>query len=137
YGASIAIDPPIAFESGKTWDSSTAAQALVGAHLLTSGPITAEAIADALAIDRARVDEALAHLEADGQVLQGRFTQPAGDVEWCERGLLQRIHRRTIGRARESVRPVAPSDFIRFLLRWQHAMPGLRLHGADGVRRVV
>ena len=40
-------------------------------------------------------------------------------------------------RLRERVRPVAPSEFVRFLLRWQHVMPGTRLHGVEGVAKVV
>ena len=69
-------------------------------------------------------------------MLQGSFTG-AKILEWCERGLLQRIHRRTIGALRERVRPVAPSEFVRFLLRWQHVMPGTRLHGVEGVAKVI
>ena len=30
-----------------------------------------------------------------------------------------------------------PADFVRFLLRWQHVMPGTRLHGVEGVAKVV
>jgi ATP-dependent Lhr-like helicase len=60
-----------------------------------------------------------------------------GDVEWCERGLLARIHRMTLGRLRQEIEPVAAADFIRFLLRWQHVAPGTQLHGADGVAAVL
>jgi ATP-dependent Lhr-like helicase len=38
---------------------------------------------------------------------------------------------------RERVRPVSPAELIRFLTRWQHVMPGTRLHGVDGVLRVI
>jgi ATP-dependent Lhr-like helicase len=104
--------------------------------MLTAGPTTVAALAAALALPSDRVDIALARLEAEGRVLQGRFS--GGKVlEWCERGLLQRIHRRTIGTLRERIKPVAPSEFVRFLLRWQHVMPGTRLHGIEGVARVI
>jgi ATP-dependent Lhr-like helicase len=128
-------------------DDDVATTALVGGFLLSSGPMTASAIADALDLPSPRVDVALARLEADGRVLQGHFSgggaEPAAGpaaeatIEWCERGLLQRMHRRTIGALRERVRPVSPADYIRFLVRWQHAMPGTRLHGVEGVAKVV
>jgi ATP-dependent helicase Lhr and Lhr-like helicase len=108
--------------------------------MLTAGPQTAAQIAAALALPVERVDIGLARLEADGRVLQGSFTRgnvSGATIEWCERGLLQRIHRRTIGTLRERTRPVAPSEFVRFLLRWQHVMPGTRLHGVEGVAKVI
>ena len=44
-----------------------------------------------------------------------------GDVEWCNRRLLARIHRLTIGRLRREIEPVTTADFVRFLARWQHS----------------
>ena len=41
-------------------------------------------------------------------------------IEWCERGLLARIHRYTVQQLRREVEPVSAADFLRFLLRWQH-----------------
>jgi ATP-dependent Lhr-like helicase len=129
----------------RVWEPGEAAAQVVGGHLQTVGPSSAEAITSALGLsasgpaapglDRARVDAALAALEADGQILQGRFE--GGEVEWCERRILQRIHRRTLGVLREQIRPVSPAELIRFLLRWQHLQPGARLHGAEGVLRVI
>ena len=50
-------------------------------------------------------------------MIQGKFTQ--GDAtEWCERGLLARIHRYTLKQLRTEIEPVAPADFMRFLFRW-------------------
>ncbi|MCA1665228.1 MAG: hypothetical protein LC659_13355 [Myxococcales bacterium] len=117
-------------------DDDVATGALVGGFMLTAGPQTVAQLAAALSLPKERVDIALARLEADGRVLQGGFTG-AKMLEWCERGLLQRIHRRTIGTLRERTRPVAPSEFVRFLLRWQHVMPGTRLHGVEGVAKVI
>ena len=39
-------------------------------------------------------------------------------IEWCERGLLARIHRYTLKQLRTEIEPVAPADFMRFLFRW-------------------
>jgi ATP-dependent Lhr-like helicase len=129
--------PPI-----RAWDVSSAAKAIVGAHVQTAGPITAAALVAQLGLERSAVDEALARLEADGLVLQGRFTSKRADapnttIEWCDRRILQRIHRRTIGQLREQVKPVPPAELIRFLLRWQHVQPGTRLHGPEGVLKVI
>ena len=58
-------------------------------------------------------------------------------MEWCERRLLSRIHRLTLGRLRREIHPVSATDFIRFLLRWQHVQPGSQLHGRDGIHQVI
>lgn len=104
------------------------------------GPTTAETLAARIGLAPARVAAALAALEADGCVLQGRFTRDGrsdGDVEWCERGLLARIHRLTVGRLRREIEAVSAADFMRFLLRWQHVHEGTQLHGREGVRSVI
>jgi len=127
-----------ALPSVREWDDVAAASAIVSGYLQIAGPVNEATIADALRIDPSLVAQALARLEADGLVLQGRFTRKqALKVEWCDRRLLQRIHRRTIGHLREQIRPVAPAELIRFLLRWQHVQPGARLHGPEGVLKVV
>jgi ATP-dependent Lhr-like helicase len=133
----VTLAPPLDFRGADPGDASTAARLIVSGYMLTAGPRTATEIAAQLHLQTSVVDEALAKLEADGALLQGHFRQPSGDVEWCERGLLQRMHRRTLGSLRERVRPVSPAELIRFLTRWQHVMPGTRLHGVDGVARVI
>src|SRR5439155_11840753 len=65
------------------------------------------------------------------------YTAGADGIEWCERGLLPRIHRLTIGRLRREIEPVTPADLMRFLLRWQHVQPGTQLHGREGVLEVL
>lgn len=99
------------------------------------GPTTAAALAERLSVTPAAVETALVRLESDGCVLRGRF---GGDgEEWCERGLLSRIHRLTLGRLRREIDAVSKADFMRFLLVWQHVQPGTQLHGRDGVRQVI
>jgi ATP-dependent Lhr-like helicase len=58
-------------------------------------------------------------------------------VEWCDRRLLARIHRLTVGRLRREIEPVSVADFIRFLLRWQHVQPGSQLHGRQGLAQII
>jgi ATP-dependent Lhr-like helicase len=111
---------------------------IVGGWMSCLGPTTAAALAARLGLAPAGVAGALARLEGDGVVLRGRFTDAAGDQEeWCERGLLARIHRLTLGRLRREIEPVAVADFLRALFRWQHVHDGAHLHGRDGVRAVI
>src|SRR5204863_594310 len=116
-----------------------ATASVVRAWLSLLGPRTPADLAERLALPVERVDAALLRIEGEGQILRGRFTPglAEGDVEWCDRGLLARIYRLTIGRLRREIEPVATSDFIRFLLRWQHVAPGTQLHGKEGVAQVV
>jgi ATP-dependent Lhr-like helicase len=103
-----------------------------------SGPIRASAISRNLAMPRDLVDQALAQLEAEGQILRGQFTSQRDDEpEWCHRRLLARIHRLTIGKLRREIEPVSTAEFEAFLDRWQHLAPGTQLHGVDGTLQIV
>lgn len=106
------------------------------------GPTTAAALAARLHFDVVDVDGALLKLESQGQVLRGRFTPPdavdgATAIEWCDRRLLARIHRLTIGSLRREVQPVTATEFMRFLFQWQHVAPASRLHGEAGLQEVI
>jgi len=117
-----------------------ALQRIVQGWMEISGPVTTEGLAARIALPVESVAGALAALEVSGVVLQGRFSPGAGPdapLEWCERRLLSRIHRLTLGRLRREIHPVSAADFIRFLLRWQHVQPGSQLHGRDGVHQVI
>ncbi len=58
-------------------------------------------------------------------------------VEWCERRLLARIHRKTLDGLRRQIQPAEPHDFIRFLARWHHLEPGTHWHGRAGLRKAL
>lgn len=100
------------------------------------GPVTANSLAQILGLETAEADQALLRLEASGVVLRGRFTQ-AGGEEWCERRLLARIHRCTLGSLRAQIAPVSPAQFMRWLLQWQHTAPGTQVHGERGLLEVI
>jgi ATP-dependent Lhr-like helicase len=104
-----------------------------------SAPLRAADLSASLAMPRDLVDQALAQLEAEGQILRGRFTATSGEgeVEWCHRRLLARIHRLTIGRLRREIEPVTTAEFFAFLHRWQHLSPGSQLHGVDGTLQII
>ncbi|MBI3281986.1 MAG: DEAD/DEAH box helicase [Acidobacteria bacterium] len=107
--------------------------------LESTGPATASALAHRLAFPREEVDAALAQLEAEGQALRGHFSVPAGEaeIEWCNRRVLARIHRATLGRLRREIEPVNALQFLRFLARWHHLAPGTLLHGPDGAEQII
>ena len=118
-----------------------AATEVLRGWLESSGPQRPGVLAERLALPPALAGAALARLEGEGQILRGRFS-PAGDAaggetEWCNRRVLARIHRLTLGRLRREIEPVSAADFVRFLARWQHVEPGTRLHGTAGLLQVI
>jgi ATP-dependent Lhr-like helicase len=58
-------------------------------------------------------------------------------IEWCDRRLLARIHRLTLGTLRKEIQPVTRAQFMRWLLRWQHLAPGTQVKGERGVLEVI
>jgi ATP-dependent Lhr-like helicase len=103
------------------------------------GPVTAAELSERLALSREEVDQALAAIEGQGQILQGRFSVAEGDgeIQWCNRRILARIHNLTLGRLRREIEPVNALDMHRFLCRWQHVAPGTQLHGAEGTLQII
>jgi ATP-dependent Lhr-like helicase len=100
------------------------------AHL---GPVTFPCLADYLGLAPTDVEKAMLHMEAAGSVLRGQFTDSSGgETEWCDRRLLARIHRLTLGSLRKQIQPVNAAQFMRWLLRWQHLTPETRLLGERG-----
>lgn len=101
-------------------------------------PVTAGELAARLALPEGDVLIALAALEAEGQVFQGHYRALEGvEIEWCNRRILARIHRLTLGRLRREIEPVSAAQFHQFLARWQHVAPGTQLHGPDGLLQIV
>jgi ATP-dependent helicase Lhr and Lhr-like helicase len=101
------------------------------------GPVTANQFAKRLFIDPQRVLHAFISLEVQGLLMRGSFERDGEgnefEIEWCERRILQRIHKLTIGSRRRQVEPVSPSTFMRWLLGWQHVAPRSQLSGEEGV----
>jgi ATP-dependent Lhr-like helicase len=107
--------------------------ALVTGWMRHSGPVRASQLSDLLGIPANEIEKSLFRLEANGSVLRGQFTDPAShETEWCDRRLLARIHRLTLGRLRNEIQPVTAAQFMRWLLRWQHVAPSTQLLGERG-----
>ncbi|WP_446830026.1 DEAD/DEAH box helicase [Candidatus Foliamicus sp.] len=101
-----------------------AVRELFRSRLEVLGPVTAAELAAPLELEPVAAVTALVALESEGFVVRGRFRSTAAraggaEEEWCERGLLARIHRRTIKSLREQVRPVSAAEFTSFLFHWQ------------------
>ncbi len=65
------------------------------------------------------------------------YSSHEAEIEWCERGLLARIHRLTVGMLRKQIEPVTAAQFLRWLLRWQHVAPGSQAAGERGTMEVL
>jgi len=135
------IEAPAEF-AAQAWSREDAELELVRSRMGGLGPVTADALTASLALPRSDIDMALLGLESEGHVMRGRFTATAytdGDAaeEWCERHLLARIHRYTIGRLRREIEPVEVRDFMRFLLEWQRVSKDARVSGPEALAGVL
>jgi len=119
--------------------------------LATSTPTTAFDLAARLALIPGEVERILATLEAGGAAFRGYFTSarplamadshredvvlksdvanslatPGATEQWCDRYVLERIHRQTLNRLRAEVEPCADHEFAAFRLRWMRVGTGL------------
>jgi ATP-dependent Lhr-like helicase len=109
---------------------------MVTGWMAHSGPTSASELGKTLGLEPGAIDKALLRLEAAGAILRGKFTD-RGSEEWCERRLLARIHRLTLGSLRKQVEPVTAAQFMRWLLRWQHLAPGTQVLGERGTLEVL
>jgi ATP-dependent Lhr-like helicase len=131
-----AIEAPAEF-AAKTWTREEALVELLRARMACVGPIRTGELARAFGVGDSEIAIALTALEREGGAMRGRFTPAANDEEWCDRHLLARIHRRTLQRLRREIEPVAPRDFMRFLIEWQHVSQETRLRGPDALVAVL
>ena len=101
------------------------------------GPTTATSFAERLGLTPAPIFQAFLAMEMQGLLMRGAFENAATSedhaIEWCERRILQRIHRLTLATARKQVEPVTPAVYMRWLLGWQHLAPQTQLTGEEGV----
>ena len=140
--------------AGETPSREDALKAMITGWLAHLGPATASGLASFLRLPLADVEKTLLRIESTGLILRGNFTsapppnqfQPAGAssalagpaaLEWCERRLLARIHRLTLGSLRKQIEPVTAATFMRWLFRWQHVAPGAQLRDERGALQVL
>jgi ATP-dependent Lhr-like helicase len=130
------LEPPARF-AGQSWERQGALTEIVRSRLEYSGPIRAEVLIGELGLESHTIEATLLGLESEGFAFRGAFDQRIEAEQWCERGLLARIHRYTLARLRREIRPVSPADYMRFLFRWQHVADDARVMGPDGLAKVL
>jgi ATP-dependent Lhr-like helicase len=130
------VDAPAEFAL-VCWQREDAVLEFVRSRLTGLGPTTAQAVSRSSSIPVSDIETALARLESEGYVMRGRFTPDADGEQWCERHLLARIHRYTIGRLRREIEPVEPRDFMRFLFDWQRVSRSARVNGPESLASVL
>ncbi|HEX3869389.1 MAG TPA: DEAD/DEAH box helicase, partial [Pirellulales bacterium] len=142
----VAADPAVKLPERLqvAWTRTNAWVELARGCIQHMGPTTAERLAETVGIEPAQAFAALEALEGQGVVLRGSFSSAAqaadvaGEkiVEWCERRILARIHRRTMDGLRRRIQPVERPDFWRFLVKWQ-GLGRAAWGGPTGTREVV
>jgi ATP-dependent Lhr-like helicase len=111
---------------------------LVTGWITHSGPVTSNELASVLSLPASEIDKSFLRLESRGVILRGKFTDPAAnETEWCERRLLARIHKLTLGGLRKQIQSVTPAQFMDWLLRWQHVAPTTQLLGERGTLEAI
>ncbi|MDT8397597.1 MAG: DEAD/DEAH box helicase [Pseudomonadales bacterium] len=136
---SLVLPAAIASEQ---WSRQEALREIIRGRLEALGPVTVQVLGQPLALPDADVEGALLALETEGFVFQGCYTPDTRTQEWCERRLLQRIHRYTLESHRESIRPVSLQTYMRFLFDWQglqshEGLPGTPSAGPQALLQVL
>ena len=136
------FEPELAAVEATTPTRDDALLTLVTGWMSHVGPITATQLGQTLGLPAPDISAALLRMEASGTVLRGNFcgavvaTQDH-EIEWCERRLLARIHRLTVATLRKQIEPVTAAQFMQWLLRWQHLVPGTQVSGERGTLEVL
>ena len=134
---------------------------LVTGWMSAIGPTTASQLGNLLGLAALDIEKALLRMEAERDcscvaisvaLACGRSARAHGaielrstgqaqpqphETEWCERRLLARIHRLTVGMLRKQIEPVTAAAFLRWLMRWQHVTPGTQVVGERGTMEVL
>ncbi len=106
--------------TSKDWTKEEALIDLLRARLEGSGIVKESDLQHLFECTPVQIRTALMALENEGYAMRGNFTGST-DTEWCERGLLARIHRYTIKSLRNEIAAVTAADYMRFLFAW-HGM---------------
>ncbi|HLW71299.1 MAG TPA: hypothetical protein VKS22_11830, partial [Candidatus Binataceae bacterium] len=130
----------------EAFEIDSAREEVVRRALAISPPATPNELARLLWLPPAAIAQALAALEAKGAVFRGHFTprpeangvgEQDATEEWCDRYVLERIHRQTLNKLRAEVEPCADHEFAAFRLTWNHCGAARLDPGPDSVRAVI
>ncbi len=119
--------------SQQSWQADNALVELCRSRLQGVGPVTELALAALLGVDENSIYLACLALEQEGYAMQGEFMLSENvSRQWCERGLLARIHRYTLKRRRNDIKPVTAAEMMMFLFQW-HGMGDEKPSGPDAL----
>ena len=125
---------PAAF-TARHYQVSEAAGAILSRHARTHAPFQMPDLAARYGWPPDYAAALLAVLQAEGQVVSGEYTPGRSGREWCDAGVLQQMHRRTLALLRREIEPCDPPDFTAFLQRWQGVTTPAR--GLPALRRAL
>lgn len=134
---------PLKELEGEQLDTQQALVQMIRGWMSHTGPVTAAQLGERLGISENEIDSAFLALEGAGNILRGSFTNDTASganvdtLEWCDRRLLARIHKLTVGKLRQQIEPVTAGQFMRWLTQWQHAAPGAQVIGERGLLMVL
>ncbi len=153
--AQFEIEPAAVESQAATIDRPDALLQMLTGWTQHLGPTSAPELSALLSIPESEIEQTLLRLESAGAILRGTFRSPANhqtptaggvlpkteeqrpSTEFCDRRLLARIHRLTLGALRKEIEPVNEAQLMRWLLRWQHVAPGSQTLGERGLLEVI
>ncbi len=104
---------------------------IIQRYVKTHGPFQITDIVSRYGFSQQEVAAELTVMAAENLVESGEFIPGGSGEEWCDVGILEEIHRRSLAQARREVEPRGPLEYGAFLARWQGI--GGRLEGFDGL----
>ena len=126
FAPAVQLPPQLALQA---WTAESALTELMRGRLEGLGPVRASVLAASIGLPVSTITQALLMLETEGFAFQGHYTPLTGlhpassEKEWCERRLLQRIHRYTIDAHRESIKPVSLQVYMQTLFELHEVQP--------------
>jgi ATP-dependent helicase Lhr and Lhr-like helicase len=125
-------------------DSSTALVTMLRGWVPHLGPVNAEELAQRMGLRPETIAAGMEALEGDGTVLRGHFRSESPSdsnvrcpLEWCDRGLLARIQRRTLHGLRKQIQAVQLPVFVQYVQGRQRIGTKDSWTGTQAVREVI
>lgn len=123
YRDALGVMPPAGLPEAFLAPVAAPLERLVRRYARTHGPFLAREVAARYGLRVAQVEAVLRGLEASGVLVRGEIRPHGSELEWCERGVLQRLKRGTLAKLRNEVAPVDASTLGRFLPAWHGVRP--------------
>jgi ATP-dependent helicase Lhr and Lhr-like helicase len=124
--ASLIGEPPVSLPDelqATRLEPEAARLALLRRLLRNNGPLTLGDMRARYALDEGWMDADLEQLVNEGRIVSGKLSPGSATVEWCDRQVLERLHRQTLSLLRKEIRSVELPAYADFLLRWQGLHP--------------